>query len=1144
MRHPILMSLLATALLAGPGATLAETLQLPALDLPKLAAEDLALEGKPGRPLRYGLVHDFKGGDLPGIEGRGSWSSPAPGQLRWTLTLQAPQARNLALAFEAFRLPGGAELRVYAQGEKQPSLVYTDADNPGSGQLRTPLIEAEALRLELDVPEAVRERAQLQLREVVRGYRDPMSAITQAKSGSCNIDIVCPQGDAWREQSRSVAHYTFNSGTGSFVCTGQLVATGDQAQDRSQPRFLTAQHCVSTASEVASMTFYWRYESPTCRVPGSAASGSPLPRNANSAAVQSGASLLATHQPTDFTIVQLNAPVPEQGQPYWTGWDRRNNTPTGAVGIHHPAGHEKRIAIDLDPLTRGNSCIFTGTTDTHWYVGAWEEGTTEQGSSGSGLWRRDSGRLIGVLSGGQASCGNPAGFDCYGALDRGWTGGGSAATRMSDWMTRGGGSPELQDGHAGCNAPTLSLQAPAVGARVGDTLSFTVSASGGAGGPYRIDWDLDGDGQFEREQGPASVSVRFAQAFSGQVRVRVTDSAGCSAAQTRALDVLAPRLNASAGAPAQVCGDGDAALEPGERWRLPVTLTNTGGAALPAGTHALFANAAAELPGLDAGPNSFGYRAGGSATGACAYAFADIASAPALELTDQDDGRSSVITLGGSGVRLFGQNYTQAIMSTNGYIAFDPADNGAQFRNFCDGGFHSGGRGPRLYPLHQDWVVRSDGALRYAYQPICARPAEAGGPQPCHVFQWDGLRRFSGPADEGASFQAIVYANSGQVAYQYRLADAANGAGATIGLNNATQDDPLIARCNASNAATAGSAICVFDPASLPAGAPLLLETPTVTLPQLAVGASATVQVEFQLPAGAACGEPLALDLLGVAGEGFGSFNAQPLLRSRIPEACQASSSCAAAPARALPRDGFFSEPSRPGNGLASFRYGSAADPVLGLIWYTADASHSSDWYTFAGPARRGLLEADLVRTRNQGPAFSPQSSPAGRAWLGAIDAQTQLFAWRFDDGRRGIELLRSTAAGLPYAQPNHTNAWIQPGQEGWGLAIEGILTPAGPLEFVGTYVFDTSGQSRWATGTSNSTSGGPVPLSVQRPHCPGCPFYLDWESRAQPAGNLQRTYSSCTRAQFSSSITLPTPLSGSWNRNTTEIQAFGDQCR
>ena len=56
----------------------AERLSLPSLDLPKLAAEDLASDGKAGVPLRYGQVQAF--GDkhlgLPerGLQAGGSWT--------------------------------------------------------------------------------------------------------------------------------------------------------------------------------------------------------------------------------------------------------------------------------------------------------------------------------------------------------------------------------------------------------------------------------------------------------------------------------------------------------------------------------------------------------------------------------------------------------------------------------------------------------------------------------------------------------------------------------------------------------------------------------------------------------------------------------------------------------------------------------------------------------------------------------------------------------------------------------------------------------------------------------------------------------------------------------------------------------------
>lgn len=1138
----------------------AERLNLPSLDLPKLAAEDQASVGKTGVPLRYGQVQAF--GDkhlgLPerGLQAGGSWTEASDGTSRWWLQVEAAQARNLALHFDEFRLPAGAELRLYAAGEKTPSLVYTDADNTAQGDLRTPMLEAQSMRIELLVPQDKRAFTRLSLGSVVQGYRDPFVALAQLKSGSCNIDVACPQGDAWRPQIRSVAHYTFNSGSGSFVCTGQLVATGSQAQDLANPRFLTAHHCVSTAAEVQSMTLYWKYESPTCRAPGGTASGQQLPRASSTAATQSGASLLATHRETDFTIVALSATVPAAADPWYTGWDRGTGVPAGTVSIHHPAGHEKRISIDNDALTTGPSCILSGATQTtHWFVGDWDEGTTEGGSSGSGLWRRDSGRLVGVLSGGQASCAAPDQFDCYGALDKGWTGGGTAATRMSDWMVRAGGSPLTQDGYGSCAAPTVSLSSAVFssGARVGEEIAFSASASGGSGSGYVYEWDLDGDGTFERRSSGNSVSLRYARAQSGQVRVRATDGAGCAGEASRALDVQSSRITATAQAPQQVCGNGNAGLDPGERWRIPVTLTNSGTAPLPSGAHALFANAIGGGAQSLFGPDAFGYRGTNSATdsGACGYGFVDIGDAPALALTAaggsfsaEDDGRSSVITLGGSGFRLYGETFTQAIMSTNGYVSFSTSDTGGDFDNSCSGQIDSGGAGPRLHVLHDDLVVGSGGALRYRYYTSCPRAPIGGSDQSCHVFQWDAMQDWSQTSPSGnASFQAIAYPGNGQVVYQYRRANTTAGAGATIGLINNNGSDQLLASCNAVNAAPAESAVCIFDPQNLAvSSAALLIETPSLPLPALAAGASTTVELSLRVPEGTACGAPVGVDYLATALPGQHSMQSATVFAGQIASACASVSSCPAAATRPLPRRGFFSDPARGGNGLAVFTYGDSANPVVGAIWYTGDRSYLSDWYTLAGPLRGGLMEAPLFRTRNNQPSgFAPVTTEIGRTWLATVDARTQLFAWDFGDGQRGAELLNSTAGTLPYASPDHTNAWIQTGQSGWGLGVEGLQLGDGPLEFYGVYVFDASGQSRWLTGTSRSASSGVIELSSQRTHCPGCPFYPDYATLATSGGTLTRTYSSRIRAQMSTTITLPAPLSGTWNRTNVEIQAFGD---
>jgi len=67
------------------------------------------------------------------------------------------------------------------------------------------------------------------------------------------------------------------------------------------------------------------------------------------------------------------------------------------------------------------------------------------GSSGSGLWDQNK-RLVGQLHGGSAACGNTL-SDYYGRLSVSWTGGGTNATRLSNWLDPTGTGATTRDGY-------------------------------------------------------------------------------------------------------------------------------------------------------------------------------------------------------------------------------------------------------------------------------------------------------------------------------------------------------------------------------------------------------------------------------------------------------------------------------------------------------------------------------------------------------------------------------------------------------------------------------------------------------------------------------------------------------------------------
>ncbi len=465
-------------------AALADAYIAPPPDVAKLRSEDAK---KIGGPMRYGVVLPVDGITLDdGAATRGHVHVLADGRKLWRVVVSSPGARLLDLAFDRLVLPPGAELTLSSADFGLIRGPITAADLDAVPGYRTAFVPGDIAVIEITAPADVFASVDASLASVVHGYRGLFDAVEEtAKSGSCNVDVACPLGNGWRNQIASVGHYTFSSGGSASLCTGQLVANtrGDNV-----PLFLTAHHCVDSASDAASVVVYWNYQSATCRTPGSAASGSPLSSSIASH-TQSGSSLLATYSNSDFTLLRLSTSVPSGANAFWSGWDRRDYTPSGAIAIHHPSGHEKRISEEVNPLAITAYEGGPGSGTNYLRVADWDQGTTEGGSSGSGLWDRSTGLLVGQLDGGAAECGNNE-PDWYGRLHRSWTGNGTSASRLSDHLDPiGSGATQLQGygaagGGGGNPTPGGQLQNgmafSGVAAASGSAVNFTAVLPSGA----------------------------------------------------------------------------------------------------------------------------------------------------------------------------------------------------------------------------------------------------------------------------------------------------------------------------------------------------------------------------------------------------------------------------------------------------------------------------------------------------------------------------------------------------------------------------------------------------------------------------------------------------------------------------------------
>jgi len=443
---------------------LLETAVMPAVDAEAYLEED---EGKIDGPFRFAAPHYV----YLNVTEEGTLDVLADGSRVWRLRVASEGALSLNFGFTTYDLPGGASLHMYEAGQAGGELLWEgpfSASDRVEREFWSPVIPGEEAVLEVYSPAGSAD-PRLVVGQVNHDYRGFFGKADDGSlPGSCNIDVICPQADAWRDEIRSAGVYTLN---GNWVCSGQMLNSLTSPKD---PYFLTASHCGVSTSNDHTMRVYWNKESAVC---GNLCCG-PVTDN------QLGAERVANYTGSDFTLVRLNADPDPDWDVAYAGWDAREDwRPQGCTAIHHPGTTVKTISWNYDPITvtsyLQNAQPGNGT---HWRVDDWEVATTEVGSSGSGIWDENR-RVVGQLHGGYASCSSIT-SDWYGRLSKSFVGGGSAATRLKDWLDPENTGVEYLDGSGGGSA---SVEEAPAALLAGALRSITPNPATGA---VRIGFDL------------------------------------------------------------------------------------------------------------------------------------------------------------------------------------------------------------------------------------------------------------------------------------------------------------------------------------------------------------------------------------------------------------------------------------------------------------------------------------------------------------------------------------------------------------------------------------------------------------------------------------------------------------------------------
>lgn len=405
-------------------------LEMPSFDFNAMLAEDLINNALKSGPYRFGKNHEV----LVNLKNSGAWFEAKEGKL-WMLRIQSPGAYAINLTFDAFYMPNGSHLYVYSANKAWTIGKFGEHNNNPEQVFATDFVAGDDIILEYFEPNTVAGQGKLSLFWVTHAYRPVLNidALIEGfgTSGACNMNVNCPDGLPWEDQKRGVVMLV--SGGNGF-CTGSLI---NNTQFDATPYLLTANHCGS--SGFGTWVFRFNWEAQGCSNPPASPSFQSL----------TGAISRANNSTSDFRLLELNNQIPASYNAYFSGWNKTTDPATNTVCIHHPDGDIKKIAFDdQPPATNGN----------YWQV-VWDRNTTtEGGSSGSPLFDQNK-RIIGQLFGGSASCTNLTGPDRYGKFDVSWVGGGTSATRLSDWLDPTNTGLQFIDGFDPNNKHTFAIDA-------------------------------------------------------------------------------------------------------------------------------------------------------------------------------------------------------------------------------------------------------------------------------------------------------------------------------------------------------------------------------------------------------------------------------------------------------------------------------------------------------------------------------------------------------------------------------------------------------------------------------------------------------------------------------------------------------------
>ena len=376
--------------------------------------KSLSLDAERAKPVQVGYPREIPASLRALPMAALSWKTLSDGSRATHVQVVAVDAAGIRISYRVNGPADGLELRFSGSGRDQ---VFRASAAPSQEMAWSPVLEGNTGTVELHVLPGFDPTQYSvtfdQLSHLVKVGTDLNKDVRDiGRSGSCNFDIACVSNPstALLSIAKATAKMVFTDGGRTFACTGTLLNSTSGAD-----YFYSAAHCISSQASASTLNTYWFFDAVACN--SSAVPPYQL--------VGGGATLMMTDPTMDVTLLRLRLSPPLGA--VRAAWNA-TVIPTGTVTVdlHHPSGDLKKFSQGTmqgyvqGPLTYDSVPRFQADKDSFISI-RWTQGTTEGGSSGSGVFTFNAAggfyELRGGLEGGTASCDNPNGLDRFSRMD-------------------------------------------------------------------------------------------------------------------------------------------------------------------------------------------------------------------------------------------------------------------------------------------------------------------------------------------------------------------------------------------------------------------------------------------------------------------------------------------------------------------------------------------------------------------------------------------------------------------------------------------------------------------------------------------------------------------------------------------------------